>query len=149
MKLSMRSVLIIVLLASLLAACGGSASGIAIEGGWGRPSPKTATAGAFYMVIKNNSDKADKLVGAEAEPCMMVELHESFMNTDGTMGMRPVEGGAIEIPAKGQVELKVGGLHLMCMDKMDDMFTPGSKFDVRLKFENAGEVTVPVEIKAE
>jgi hypothetical protein len=101
------------------------------------------------MVIKNNSDKADKLVGAEAEPCMMVELHESFMNTDGTMGMRPVEGGAIEIPAKGQVELKVGGLHLMCMDKMDDMFTPGSKFDVRLKFENAGEVTVPVEIKAE
>jgi copper(I)-binding protein len=101
-----------------LAGCA-SAGGVSVEGAWARPSPKVADAGAFYMVIKNSGAQADKLVSASCPACGMMELHESYMMADGMMGMRPVEGGTIEIPAGGQVELKVGGLHIMCTQKAD------------------------------
>ena len=44
-----------VILVLLLTACQAGSVGpqISIENAWGRPSPKVATAGAFYMVIKN------------------------------------------------------------------------------------------------
>ena len=35
----------------------------------------------------------------------------------GAMGMRPVPGGVIDIPAQSQVELKASGLHIMCLGK--------------------------------
>lgn len=119
---------------------------ITVEGAWGRNSPKVATAGAFYMVIKNSGDEADKLVNATSEACGMVELHESYMMEDGSMGMRPVTGGSIEIPAGGIAELKVGGLHVMCMEKKAD-FAIGDTYALNLVFEKSGEMTVEVEIK--
>ncbi len=123
------------------------ASTISIEGAWGRLSPKVATAGAFYMVIKNSDSEADKLTGASSEACNTVELHESYLTPEGAMGMRAVEGGYIEIPANGMTELKVGGLHIMCIDKKDEFFAVGSMIDVTLQFENAGEISAVVEIR--
>ncbi|GAB4543969.1 MAG: copper chaperone PCu(A)C [Anaerolineales bacterium] len=149
----MKRVLFVVLLGALfLSACGGAAqtSGgatITVSEAWGRPSPKEAMAGAFYMKIKNSGGEADKLLGAKTDACGMVELHESYMTQEGAMGMRPVEGGVIEIPAGGEVELKVGGLHVMCMQKNDSMFTAGSKINLTLKFEKAGDIPVSVEIR--
>jgi copper(I)-binding protein len=135
----------------LLSACGGAtpapAASVTIEGAWGRPSPMVATAGAFYMVIKNGGADADKLVGASSDACGTMELHESYMDSNGAMAMRPVEGGFIEIAAGGMAELKPGGLHIMCIDKKDDMFVAGSKIDVKLQFEKAGEIPVTVEIR--
>ena len=60
------------------------------------------------------------------------------------MGMRPVEGGFIDIPAKGQAELKMGGLHIMCIDKLDD-FQEGTVLTVTLSFEKSGEKSIEVE----
>lgn len=143
-------IIILVVAGSLLiAACAvgaQSGSNISVEAAWGRPSPKIATAGAFYMLIKNNGPAADYLVGAKSSACGMAELHESYMNDQGEMAMRPVEGGKIEIPAGGQAELKVGGLHVMCMHKSQE-FAPGAKFSVTLTFEKAGDQTIEVEIK--
>jgi copper(I)-binding protein len=44
-----------------LASCqaAGTAPEIVIEDAWGRPSPKVAAAGAFYMVIKNKGGEMD------------------------------------------------------------------------------------------
>ena len=117
-----------------------------MEGAWGRPSPKAAMAGAFYMVIHNNGTEADKLLSAASSACGMAELHESYMMDNGAMGMKPVEGGFIEIPAGGSVELKVGGMHVMCMGKIAD-FSAGDKYEITLKFEKAGEIVVEAEIK--
>jgi copper(I)-binding protein len=134
----------------MLSACSPAASGpqITVEGVWGRNSPKVATAGAFYMQIKNAGTEADKLVSATAEVCGTVELHESFVMDDGVMGMRPVAGGMIEIPAGGTVELKVGGLHVMCLDKTTE-FALGDTYPLTLVFEKAGEMTVEVAIQDE
>lgn len=132
----------------VLAACQAGSNGpdIVIEDPWGRPSPKVATAGAFYMVIKNNGGEADRLVGAISPSCQTVELHESYDKGDGVMGMRQVEGGAIEIPAGGQAELKMGGLHIMCIDKLDD-FEEGATLSLALDFEKSGGKTIEIKIR--
>jgi copper(I)-binding protein len=130
----------------VLAACtGASQNKIVIKDAWGRPSPQVASNGAFYMVIQNRGDEADKLLAARSSACMMTELHQTVMNDQGVMEMRPVSDG-IEIPAGGQVELKVGGLHVMCMDKME-AFKPGAKIPLTLRFEKAGEISIEVEIR--
>jgi copper(I)-binding protein len=131
----------------LLAGCNTSPGPeISIENAWGRPSPKVATAGAFYMLIKNSGGEADKLVGGESPACRIVELHESYMTEEGAMGMRPVEGGAIEIPASGEVELKIGGMHMMCIEKLQD-FKVGAILPLTLNFEKTGNLKIDIEIR--
>jgi copper(I)-binding protein len=137
---------IIALLVLSLAACQASGPEISIENAWGRPSPKVATAGAVYMTIKNTGGEADRLVSVESSSCGVVELHESYDKGDGVMGMRPVEGGYIEIPAKGEAALKMGGLHIMCIDKLDD-FEEGAVLNFILNFEKSGPMSVDVEIR--
>ena len=58
-----------------LAACAPAASGpkVAVEALWGRSSPKVATAGAFYLNIKNTGTVADALIGAKSTACGSVE----------------------------------------------------------------------------
>ncbi len=130
-----------------LAACAraNKRSDIVIEQAWGRPSPQAAANGAFYMTIKNKGRQADRLLAAQSSACMSTELHQTAMNDQGVMEMRPLQDG-LEIPAGGQVELKVGGLHIMCMDKMA-AFTPGATIPLTLQFEKAGEISIQVEIR--
>jgi copper(I)-binding protein len=137
----------LVILGLVVAACRSSSGPeISIENAWGRPSPKVATAGVFYMVIKNNGGEADKLIAGKSPACGVVELHESYMTEEGAMGMRPVEGGYIEIPAKGEAELKTGGLHIMCLDKLED-FDVGAVLPLTLTFEKSGDINLDVEIR--
>ena len=119
---------------------------IEIMDAWGRPSPKVATAGAFYMKIRNSGTEDDALIGADSDACGTVELHESFKTPEGAMGMRPVQGGKIVIPAGETVELKMGGLHIMCIDKKVD-FTPGTKIQLVLHFEKSGDIPLEIEIR--
>ncbi len=136
-----------VIVAFMLSACGApAAQAISIEGQWGRPSPKVALAGVFYMTIHNNGADADKLISVQSTACGATELHESFMDANGVMGMRPVPNGSIEIPAGGTVELKVGGLHIMCINKLAD-FTSGAKLPLALKFEKFGDISIEVAIR--
>ncbi|RME88815.1 MAG: copper chaperone PCu(A)C [Anaerolineae bacterium] len=148
----MRKVFIFLALSAilLLAACQGSgaASGpaIEVEEAWGRPSPMVADAAAFYATILNRGNQDDRLLGADSPACGTIEMHESYMMDNGAMGMRPVEGGAISVPAGEQVELKPGGLHLMCLQKQSEI-NAGDHIPLTLHFENAGDIQVKVEIK--
>jgi len=53
----------------------------------------------------------------------------------------------VEIPAGGQLELKDGGMHIMCMMVKEDLFKVGSKINLTLAFEKSGEKTVSVDIR--
>lgn len=119
---------------------------IQVENAWGRALPKVVTASEFYMVIRNRDTQPDKLVGGHSPACGMVKLYEGYQTPLGAMGMRPVSGGFIEVPPMGLVELKVGGLHIMCMDKQQD-FTSGIHLPLTLAFEKSGEITVQVSIR--
>lgn len=118
---------------------------LSIEDAWGRNSPMAAQNGAFYMRVLNGTDSDDTLVAASADVCGVAELHEMYMKEDDVMGMRPVEGG-IRVPSGGMAELKVGGLHVMCLDKTQE-FNVGDAFPVTLTFESGTTLETTVEIR--
>lgn len=96
--------------------------------------------GSFWMTITNNGDTDDALIGAEVAGCGVIELHDMIMEDD-VMVMRQVEGGQIPIPAGETVELKRGGLHVMCLQK-EAPLEEGTTLDITLEFANAGLVEV-------
>lgn len=105
-----------------------------------------ARTGAVFVTLKNTGSVDDVLVGATSDKATMVEIHESYVDeADGTMQMRKVTG--VPVPASGSVELKPGGLHIMLIDILAPL-VEGETFNITLKFENAGEVVVPVTITA-
>lgn len=133
-----------------LTACAGqpatSGPSIQVEDVWGRPTPKIFDVAAFYMVIRNTGNQADRLVGVQSPVCGAAELHETYQTDDGATGMRPVAGGAIDVPAGGQVALKPGSYHIMCLGKQQD-FAAGDKLPLTLTFEKSGQRQVQVEIR--
>ena len=102
--------------------------------------------GAVYMTITNGTAEDEALTGASVPGCTTIELHEMRMEDD-VMVMRPVEGGQISIPAGETVELKQGGLHVMCIGKTGE-FAVGDTVAVTLEFANAGEIEVTAEVIA-
>ncbi|WP_421220143.1 copper chaperone PCu(A)C [Aeromonas enteropelogenes] len=68
---------------------------------------------AAFMVLKNDADQAVKLVAASSPAASRTELH-THLHENGVMKMRQVE--SIEIPAKGEVVLKPGSLHIMLFE---------------------------------
>lgn len=74
---------------------------------------KGSPATAGYGTFTNNSDKEIKLVVTKAEPFKAVEAHQT-LEKDGKMAMEKVDTWTI--PAKGSLELKAGGNHIMLFD---------------------------------
>lgn len=142
----MKRLIPLLLLLSALVACRGE--GIEADGVWGRVSPMAATNGAFYMELTNNGGEDDALVAVRADGCDAVELHESRLDENGVMRMNPVEGGEIPLPAGETVELRPGGLHVMCIG-MTNPFTLGQIIPLTLVFATAPEMSVEAEIRAE
>jgi len=136
-------------LVAVAAACspGGAddtGDGLTVTGAWARPSMGMGRAGAVYLEITGAPNEADALIRAASPAAETVEIHETSMGADGSMGMRPV--GRIEIPAGGTVTLEPGGLHIMLIDLTGEL-TAGSTIDLTLTFENAGEIAVTAEVR--
>ena len=140
-------ILVLIFLATVgCTASGGGTGEIEVENVWGRNSPKVAQNGAFYMNIINNSGEDDELLAAKADVCGTAELHEMYMKENDVMGMREVPGGTIPVPDGETVELKAGGLHVMCIGKEVE-FAVGDKIPLTLEFANAGEISVIANIR--
>lgn len=162
---------LLAILAITVAACGGDAAGIEIEGAWARTSPAMATTGAAYMEI--TAPETDSLVSASVDPAIAasVEIHEVVMvedsmgdtsdgsgdgmdhegmddmsGMDSTMKMQQIE--SLELPAGETIALEPGGYHIMLLDLADPLET-GETFDLTLTFANAGEQVVTVEVLEE
>ncbi len=130
----------------LLVACEAETPGVQVTDVWGRASSMMTEAGAFYMIIENTGADADALLAVESAVCGITELHESSIDEAGVMRMRPVTGGRIELPAGSTVELKTGGLHVMCLQKQE-AFVEGAKVPLTLVFEKAAPLQVEAEIR--
>jgi copper(I)-binding protein len=103
----------------------------------------TGTAAAF-MLVQNSGADDDVLLGGETGVAAVVEVHE-MADVDGIMEMRPLADGLI-IPAGGEEILEPAGYHIMLIGLREDL-TNGRTYDLTLRFEKAGEVTVPVTIR--
>jgi copper(I)-binding protein len=136
-------------LAFTLVACGTTGPDIQVEDVWSRPAAtmgggETGGNGAVFLILLNRGGEADRLIAAQADVAEVVELHESKMEGD-VMKMQPVEGG-IEVPAKGEVELKPGGYHVMLIGLKQDL-NEGDRFPVTLEFEKSGSLIVEAEVR--
>ncbi len=141
-----RNFFLIVLVVALLSACASQAPAVSQNGvEIYKPiamAGKTGEVTGGFMSIKNTGQAADRLLGAACGAAMMTQVHETTMD-GGVMKMREVT--AIEIPARGTVELKHGGYHIMLMDLKQDV-KAGETTACTLKFENAGEVTLELQV---
>ena len=141
-----RRTLILAAAASLLAGvafAGVKAGAIDISGAWSRPAPQGGT-GVGYVVLAN-AGRADRLVSASSPVAGRVEMHESMV-MGGKAMMHPRPRG-IELPAGKTVALKPEGLHLMLIG-LKKPLKVGETVPVTLKFEKAGSVTVPFDVRA-
>ena len=109
---------------------------------WARATPPGAKTAAGYMLLRNRSAAADRLVGATSGAAARVETHVHIRDGD-IMRMREVKG--YDIPANGRFELKPGGAHLMFVD-LKAPFREGERIPVVLKFQNAGEVKIELQV---
>jgi hypothetical protein len=106
------------------------------------PGAKVA---AGYLMITNNGETADRIIGGQAEFAGKLELHEMKM-VDQVMKMRPLTNG-VDLQPGTTVMLKPGGNHIMFM-KLDGALKEGEMRPVMLEFEKAGLVTLSFQVKS-
>jgi periplasmic copper chaperone A len=131
------------LLAGLPAAASAAdADSITVTAPTVRLMPPSAMATAAFMVLHNGSDKDIKLIKAASPVAKVAELH-THINEGGVMKMRPVP--AIDIKAKGETQLKPGGLHVMLIN-LNHPLKEGEKVAITLGFEDGSskEIEAPV-----
>lgn len=124
------------LLVSLVLALGAtiaSAATLTARDGWIRPAPPVAQVRAGYVVIENPGDAEVVLTEAASPDFGAIEIHTMY-DDQGTMRMRRVT--ELRVPAKGQVELKPGGLHLM-MFRPKRVLAEGDAVEVMLSGKGA------------
>jgi len=139
--------LLIAILAVSLAACGGSKGPeIVISEPWARPSPKMATSGAAYMIIRNKGGEDDALIGATSDVSEVTEIHEMVIDDNNVMHMKPVKDQRLVIPARKTVKLEPGGFHIMLIN-LDHQLEEGEVVHLTLKFEKSGEMKVDAPVK--
>ena len=120
------------------------AGSMVITQSWSRATPGGAKVAAGYLTIENKGSSADRLLGATTDVAGKVELHEMSMN-NGIMNMRPVEGGIVIEPGK-VVKLAPNGFHIMLLN-LKKPLTKGDKVPVTVEFENAGKVTLSLDVQ--
>ena len=141
---------------------------------WARTSPASVDTGAAYMTITGGTDD-DTLLSASVEASVagMVQIHEMVPAGEGTgdtmamggsdtsmamgsdtsaaedeaMVMQELKDG-LAIPAGDTVKLAPGGYHVMLLELAEPL-KEGATFDLTLTFEQAGEKTVPVEVRTD
>lgn len=111
-----------------------------------RASLPTSTSAAAFLVLRNQTGRDDRLIGARSDLAGRVELHSHTQDADGVMRMGEIAGG---VPlADGTTHAFVrGGDHLMFMG-LQAPLEQGQRVAVTLEFETAGdvEIIVPVDL---
>lgn len=130
---------VVTLTASAALAHGYRTGALSIQHPWSRETAVGQAVGGGFLTIANSSTRDDRLLSGTSPVAAEVQLHTMTMD-GGVMRMRQVTDG-IAVPAKGSVELKPGGYHIMFMG-LRRQLRQGERFPVTLHFRRAGNVTV-------
>ena len=98
---------------------------------------------AAYMNYYNPSNKIVKIVSASSPVAKVVEIH-THLNENGQMKMRKVD--SVLVPAKGFVEFKMMGYHLMLIGLKKDL-KAGDKIPFEVKLANGKTVKFKALVK--
>jgi copper(I)-binding protein len=111
---------------------------------WTRATAPAAKMGGVFLSVNNLSTEGDTLLKAESTVAEQTELHQMEM-VDGVMKMRQVAN--LAVPAKGELKLAPGGLHIMLIN-LKQPLKEGEKIPLKLTFAKAGVVEVKVRVEA-
>jgi len=106
-------------------------------------SAPVAGASQLVLSIENRGDGDDRLVGADTDAAIAVEVHRTVVEDDGRAVMRLLED--VELPAGDTVRFRPGELHLMVVVP-DERVVVGGTFDVTLRFARSAPLTVTAEV---
>ncbi|WP_034414795.1 copper chaperone PCu(A)C [Candidatus Photodesmus blepharus] len=109
---------------------------------YAKTTPLNAISGAVFFEIMSFSDEVYTIVSAVTDVASKAELHDVVKEGD-VMKMRRMHN--IELPAKGKVVLKPGGLHIMLYD-LKERLVAGKEIDLKLVFSDGEEYTFKVPI---
>jgi len=106
-------------------------------------SAPIAGASQLVLTIENRGDGDDRLVGAETDAALAIEIHRTVVDADGRASMRMLD--EVLIPAGERIAFRPGGLHLMVVVP-DGRVTVGGTFEVLLRFERSAPITLTVTV---
>jgi periplasmic copper chaperone A len=110
---------------------------------WTRAAGANAN-GAGFMTLRNLGARPDRLIAAATPLARTVELHTHIREGE-VMRMRPV--AEIPVPPGQTVRLRPGALHLMLIG-LTEPLRAGAEVPLTLRFEQAGEVRIILEVQA-
>ncbi len=139
-----RLLLLLAALGALAALIGGCGPGGEPDLTVGRAQASVPIAGASQVVVDvtNHGDGDDRLIDAETDVALDVELHLTEI-ADGRATMTTLQ--EIDVPAGERVRFRPGALHLMLV-LPDETVVAGGTFELRLSFARSEDLTVPVEV---
>lgn len=97
------------------------------------------------MTLRNKTDDDLRIVAAESPAAKRVELHNHVHDSGGGMRMREVEN--IVIPANKEVELQMGGKHLMLIDLVEPL-EEGQTVPITLYVEGIEDIHIEARVSA-
>jgi len=113
-------------------------SAISFAGPWVRLLPPTVMHTAAYVTVSNTTNAPDILLNVTSNTVNSLSVHQT-KNVDGMMKMLSVDN--LEIPAKGKIELRPGGYHIMLMG-LESPLAENQKIKMTFEFKNAGKIDV-------
>jgi len=116
---------------------------IEIDHPWSRATVPAVPTGVVYFVLRNTSTEADRLLAVSTPAAEKAELHTHMRDGD-MLRMRQVD--AIDIAAHATTALEPNGLHVMLIGLKEPLIK-GKAFALTLVFEQAGSVTVQVDVQ--
>ena len=139
----MKRLLLVLLAVVSLTACSTSSGTLTVNDAWARTASMGEN-GAAYFIIENGTKSDDTLLSVSSDIAEATEVHMSMSDSNGVMSMNMQE--MVEIPTKGKVEFKTGGLHVMFINLNRDLKV-GDSISLILNFKNAGSMTIEIPVR--
>lgn len=120
-----------------------AAADVHADQAWARAARQGAATTAAYVRIANHGAEPDRLLSVATDAAQRAELHE-HRDEHGMMRMRSIP--SLALAAGDTVDMQPLGAHIMLFGVNRPLAT-GTQFTLHLRFERAGEITVPVTVK--
>ena len=98
---------------------------------------------AVYFVVINEGGETDTLIGATTDVAKGAEIHETLIKNN-IAEMVPIL--RLDVPAKGRIEFKPGGYHVMLTGLTQEL-NVGETLNLTLHFEKSGAIGVDVKVQ--
>jgi len=123
-------------------ACNLGTGEIAVSSPWMRSGFEGENSAVYFEISGGGS--ADNLFSAKSDTADETIIHKSILDEEGTMHMELQD--IVPIPAGESVKFEPGALHIMLIGLHQDL-VPGEFVELKLLFEEAGEVIIRALVK--